>query len=104
MGKSSFQDVDQFWGGLVDRFGNALRQNRPSVETVGAILSGTHFQTYPRGQSHDADSEALPRLSLAHPVVGSRVLTVRSDSGERFVLGRIFETGDDDALASTAYV
>lgn len=99
MGKTAFQDVDQFWSGLVDRFGNALQRNRPSVEKVGAIVSSNFYQVYPSGQSHDAESEELPRLSLARPTVGSRVLVARSDSGERFVLGRIFESGDDDDVA-----
>lgn len=95
----AYQDVDQFWSGLVDRFGNALRANRPSVDRVGAIVSTNWYQVYGAGQSYDANSEELPRLSLSRPTVGKRVLVIRTDSGERIVLGGIFEAGDNDDVA-----
>lgn len=95
----AYKDVDDFWSGLVDRFGNALRANRPSVDRVGAIVSTNWYQVYGAGQSYDANSEELPRLSLSRPTVGKRVLVVRTDSGERIVLGGIFEDGDNDDVA-----
>ena len=74
------QQVHDFWEHFVDRYGNSIKESRPELMIVGAI-SGNKYQMYERGNSLDANSEQLLRLSQSSIEVGDRVAVQTMQDG-----------------------
>lgn len=94
------KEANDFWSGLVDIHGKQLSAARPTTELVGAVQnvgSVSTLQTYKRGDTHDSDSEKMPRLSRNLPAIGDVVVIQTLADGSRVVLGKLYESNEDEA-------
>lgn len=91
------QEVQDFWGKIVDQYGRAIRESRPDIQIVGAIQGNT-YQTYERGATLNPDSEKMLRIYPSDIQVGDRVFIITGSDGGKYVGGKIFETGDTEPV------
>lgn len=91
-------DAHNFWTGLLARLKTEVSRIQPGIELVGSVSSNL-FRTYQRGSSLDANSQPAVRLSRNAPQAGDRVLVTPLADGSRVILGKIYESGEDDSAA-----
>lgn len=92
-------DAHNFWTGLLNRLKTEVGKAQPGIELVGSVSSNL-FRTYQRGSSLDATSQPAVRLSKNIPAAGDRVLVAPLADGSRVVLGKIYESGEDDTAGA----
>lgn len=92
-------DTHDFWSGIVDQFGKALTSSKAGIKKIGAV-SGNAYQTYDSGAVFDPYSAPLARISRNAPVVGDRVFVAPLADGTYYIVGKVYESGENDAMPS----